>query len=83
MHYGQLCVLGQLNPWVGYLGMLYELGLDPSDEAGARSASHHGFDLTLEESEVGENHLNTENYARLTDAWRNLIASRQIEAGLR
>jgi hypothetical protein len=79
VEYPDRCVLGSLDPEVGYLAMLYQLDLDPRDHDKLTS---HGFDLADEEDDSSAADIR-ESYARLTDAWRNLIAGRQIEAGLR
>lgn len=78
VRYYERCVLGSINPEAGYLALVYELGLDPVDfdELVAR-----GFDVEDEYSSGSESHR--ESYARVTDTWRNLIVTRQIEAGLR
>lgn len=79
MVYETTCVLGSLNPDVGYQGMLNELNLSDNgvDEPG--TTVWCGFDVA--DNEVGDG--NFESYSRLTDAWRGLIASRQVKAGLR
>lgn len=82
MHYYDSCVLGLLNPEVGYAGMVDALGLKHDTETDAEGGLvWHGFDLIDDECAVNPDYR--ESYARLTDTWRNLIAERQIAAGLR
>lgn len=79
MVYETTCVLGSLNPDVGYMGMLDELGVLDEGEDVEGTIVWYGFDVANDE--IGDG--NFESYSRLTDAWRNLIAGRQVEAGLR
>lgn len=73
IRYYERCVLGSINPEVGYLALVYELDLDPKD---FDQLVERGFDVYQDEDA-------SESYARVTDTWRNLIAGRQLEAGLR
>jgi hypothetical protein len=79
MVYETTCVLGSLNPDVGYQGMLDELNLIDTGVNESNTAVWYGFDVA--DDEVGDGSF--ESYSRLTDAWRCLIANRQVKAGLR
>jgi len=79
MVYETTCVLGSLNPDVGYQGMLDQLNLADNGLDEPDTAVWYGFDVANDE--VGDGSF--ESYSRLTDVWRNLIARRLIEAGLR
>jgi hypothetical protein len=74
--YYDQCVLGSLNPEVGYAGVRNELEVEEDLNDIEGTTVWYGFDVTLDED-------GGESYARLTDTWRNLIAERQIKAGLR
>ncbi len=78
VRYGDRCVLGSLNPVLNYYSMLKQLEIEEeSDDDGENAAAWYGFNV------AGDAEDENESYARLTDTWRNLIAERQIEAGLR
>ena len=77
--YGNSCVLGSLNPDVGYYTVLAELEISEDDADQEGTATWYGFEVTHAEYVADK----MEAYARVTDTWRNLIAERQIKAGLR
>lgn len=84
MMFGDQCVVGSLNPDVGYYGTLEELGvLDEGDDTDG-TIVWYGFDVADDEfSHDLEGPAARESYARLTDVWRVLVAGRLIKAGLR
>lgn len=79
MVYDTTCVVSSLNPDVSYGDMLNKLDVvnNGVDEPG--TVVWYGFDVA--DDEVGDGSF--ESYRRLTDAWRNIIGRRQIQAGLR
>ena len=84
MMFGDQCVVGALNPDVGYYAMLEELGVLDEGECTEGTIVWYGFDVADDEFSADvENPAARESYARLTDVWRVLVAGRLIEAGLR
>lgn len=79
MVYETSCVVGGLNPDVGYTAMLNELDVENRGVYEPGTVVWYGFDVA--DDEVGDGSF--ESYRRLTDVWRNLIGRRQVEAGLR
>lgn len=79
MQYNDRCVLGSINRDVGYLGLVRKLEISHELKNVNGTVVWYGFDITLNECDDG----NSPSFARLTDAWRNLIAARQTEVGLR
>jgi len=79
--FGATCVVGSLNPDVDYYAMLDELEVQDvaADEPG--TVVWYGFDLL--DTEYHHTLHGCESFSRLTDVWRNLIAERQLKAGLR
>lgn len=84
MMFGDQCVVGLLNPDVGYYAMLDQLGVidEGTDEEG--TIVWYGFDVADDEFSYALNTVESrESYARLTDVWRVLVAERLIRAGMR
>lgn len=84
MMFGDQCVVGSLNPDVGYYAMLDELGVQDEGTCEEGTIVWYGFDVADDEfSHALETPEARESYARLTDVWRVLVAKRLIQAGLR
>jgi hypothetical protein len=78
MAYGNHCVLGSVNPDVGYYGMLDELEISDSGSDEPGTVVWYGFDIACDEYTADS----CETYNRLTDTWRGLVGARQSAAGL-
>lgn len=78
MMFSDKCVLGSLEYGLGYLSMMTMLCINDGDKDVENSVVWYGFDIDADELEDS-----LEPYSRLTDVWRNIIAERQIKAGVR
>lgn len=71
LNYCHLCVIGQLYgvDWRGYDQAAHDLGLSSWDDE-----VRHGFRADVD---PGDERIGDQKYAKLTEEWRDLIASRR------